>query len=82
MLRDDQDADLHLTFRQRGEFVEERPDPLHAAGDGRTMDPDLVGAEDAPATGGELVEHRGLRGREMLRRNFENTIHDVKASLG
>jgi hypothetical protein len=43
-------------------FVEEGPDPLHAAGDGRTVDPDLVRPEDAPASGGELIEDLALLG--------------------
>jgi len=62
VLRDHQNADLHLALRQRRELVEEGPDPLHATGDGRTVDPDLVGPEDAPASGGELIEDLALLG--------------------
>src|SRR6476620_933306 len=62
VLRDHQNADLHLALRQRRELVEEGADPLHAAGDGRTVDPDLVRPEDAPAPGGELIEDLALLG--------------------
>src|SRR4051794_11689719 len=82
VLRDHQNADFHLALRQRRELVEEGPDPLHAAGDGRTVDPDLVRPEDAPAPGGELIEDLALLGRKLFRRNLEDAVHDAARSLG
>jgi hypothetical protein len=80
MLRDHQDADFHLALRQGRVLVEKGPDPLHAARNRRTMDPDLVGAEDAAAAGGELVEHRRLLRRQLLGRNFESSVHGALSS--
>jgi hypothetical protein len=57
VLRDDEDADLDLALRQRALFVEISADVLHAARDGRRMNPYLVRAEDAAAPGDELFEH-------------------------
>src|SRR5882762_333016 len=39
------------------------------------MDPHLVGAEDAPAPGGELVEHGLLLGGEFFGRDFKQAAH-------
>jgi hypothetical protein len=81
VLRDHQDADLHLALRQRRALVEESSDPLHAVGDGRAVDPDLVGAEDAAAAGGELVEHRRLLAGELFGRDFQNAVHGDRVVL-
>src|SRR5262245_44345870 len=75
MLCDHQDYDLDLALRQRRALVKEGPDPLHAARHRRAVDPALVGAEDAAAAGGELIEDRGLLGGELFRRDFENAVH-------
>jgi hypothetical protein len=68
MLRDHENADLDLALRQRAFLVEISADVLHAAGDGRRVDPDLVRPEDAAATGDELLEHFFLFGRLLFRR--------------
>src|SRR6266436_4667863 len=54
---------------------------LHTARDGRAVDPDLVGCEDAAAAGGELIENILLLGRERVRRNFGDAVHGAGLSL-
>src|SRR5262249_30292624 len=75
MLRDHQDCYLHLALRERRTLVEKRADLLHAARDRRAVNPNLVRAENASATGGELVEDFCLLGAELLLGNFENAVH-------
>ncbi len=62
---------------ERGALVEEGADVLHAARDGRRMNPDLVGAEDAAAPGDQLVEHRLLFTGQFVGRNFKRAIHEI-----
>jgi len=76
VLRDNENADLDLALRQRALLVQIGADVLHAAGDGRRVDPDLVGAEDAAAAGDELLEHFLLFGRLLFRGQFEQAVHD------
>src|SRR5436190_3481691 len=78
MLRDHQDYDLHLPLRQRRALVEKRPDLFHAARNRRAVNPDLVRAENASATGGELIEDFCLLGAELLLGNFENAVHAMR----
>src|SRR6185436_1886642 len=82
VLRDDENADLDLARRQRDLLVEVGADVLHAARDRRRMNPDLVGTEDAAAPGDELIEHRGLFGREFFRRQIEQAVHDFVLDVG
>src|SRR5262249_53603761 len=80
--RDDENPDLDLAGRERAALVEIGADMLHAGRDGRRMDPHLVRPEDAPAPGGELVEHGLLLVAELLGREVDEAVHGGGSPCG
>src|SRR5262245_33304432 len=80
--RDQEDSNLDFARRKRTALVEISPDVLHAARDRRTMDPDLVRAEDTTTARHQLVKYGCLFGCQLLGRDFENAAHgDVLSSI-